>query len=1646
MAEFGDIMPVQSICLTFAMAEKTYRRPRDTFGDDTVFGDKYDQKTLIEKLRGTVSQDDIDKMAQQLLLYDSDEYIESALANGNDPTLTSAAEIIPRLGPCEVVHEAGPLYIARLHLSDEGPARSIGVIAQNRRHNNGAWMPEHHRAAARWLREFNRHLHPVITFVDTPGAEAGEQANLNNQAHSIAHLITEAGQSRVPVVSVLWGLGYSGGAIPLFCGNLLLALNGSVFSTIQPQGLSSIARKHDLSWQQCARIVGVSCWQLYQQGIIDGIIDYNPATPDQNLENLIDCLVSALGLLDERTRDSMIDSSELRQDFDDHFRRTHSRNAQAEGAGAKADGFIDSQALSLPTLASHYLVRQRYHHNCSRLRVSQTSRFGLLSDDGIPQGEQLSRMRLERDASFYGWIQNTPRVVYDDKVVRLYKRFANARDHRQQERGRLGSIIFGRPEENYRKAIGRLCSEQMQGLFNLWKSASDSNLDRLTFWLQGSDRLEILYQVSDIPADYEASLKRLRKHKALFDLACRSFTHEGRKSLLESSRQQRRDDAFVRKQICLELNLLLNHPNLYSTLRPKSPTTKITVVEQEALRTNKSLLDEALGIAPKAKERDAAEKSLDELTILDLLATPDLQPDLLIETLNLTIFNRLYNYMLENMHLLSGLAEQRWTLDLEDTEKLYGEACADIIKPLAKKHGLARGQLQDDFNEWLYRLGSDSAGTSFLAVVDEWKRREFPRVSDTFFAILSHIFYGVLPSLLKALNLKQSSSFEGRVKPLNIGQRKDFWNRLNLAFRDLKIDLLISRSKRERPVKAKDFISALFSSFSEGHEDLISADPCSFPGFRQSLDTSIKSGQTPCGIIVGTGTLKGKRHRVGALLSNPEFQAGSFDMASCHKLIALLDTCEEEQLPVLMFVSSGGMQTKEGAAALFSMAISVQRISEFVMRTRLPVLVFAYGDCTGGAQASFCTHPMVQTWYCSGSYLPFAGRIVVPEHLPLASIMSNFLVNVPGAMDGLVQHPFHTKLDESLQAIDPSIPGAEHSIDDVIDNALAGKQPPQTAAAKERPARQIDTADIIVRPIKRLLIHARGCTASKLVRVAQRERIPIVLVQSDPDLDSAVADQLRSPNDQLVAIGGNTPDQSYLNGKSILQVAEQYDVDALHPGIGFLSENANFARQCIESNINFIGPSPSSMDLMGNKSNAISTALRLGVPVVPGSHGIVADVEQAKVIGQRIGYPLILKAVHGGGGRGIEIVRRTEDMYQSFFRVANEARSAFGNGDVYIEKFIENLRHIEVQILCDHKGNIKIPGMRDCSVQRNRQKIIEESDSPVLSVRLRRKAYAAARALAKGVGYVGAGTVEFIHDLDAKDIYFMEMNTRLQIEHPVTEISADIDIVAEQLNIAAGGSISFKQPSRPAYAIEARITAERTVWDAESKRLVFYPDPGLITAFDLPQSRNIETISAVSAGKTISPYYDSMIVQVIATAANRKAAAQRLRRYLGEIVIEGVSTNIPLLRKILADRKFQSGDFSTDYLNDLFTRININQFLSDCQREDSNASAEEALDSIRIPDSRALKVLAPSTGVCYLTPSPNEPDYLSENQVFGCQSTMCQIEAMKVFSPVSLEQINLQAPATLYDPNGRWRMLRANFTNGSLVNTGDLLFVIEPAD
>jgi acetyl-CoA carboxylase, biotin carboxylase subunit len=441
----------------------------------------------------------------------------------------------------------------------------------------------------------------------------------------------------------------------------------------------------------------------------------------------------------------------------------------------------------------------------------------------------------------------------------------------------------------------------------------------------------------------------------------------------------------------------------------------------------------------------------------------------------------------------------------------------------------------------------------------------------------------------------------------------------------------------------------------------------------------------------------------------------------------------------------------------------------------------------------------------------------------------------------------------------------------------------------------------------KILIANRGEIALRILRTCQELGIATVAVHSTVD-QSALHVQLA---DEAVCIGEAPSSKSYLSIPNIISAALTRNATAIHPGYGFLSENAKFAEICADHQIHFIGPSPESMRLMGDKSTAKRTMQEAGVPTVPGSDGLVADEAMATELSRKIGFPLMIKATAGGGGRGMRFVHDPNDLGKLFMAAQGEAEAAFGNGGVYLEKFIEKPRHIEFQVLADTYGNVVHLGERDCSIQRRHQKLLEEAPSAVLTPELRQKMGDAAVRAAASIGYVGVGTVEFLLD-GSGDFYFMEMNTRIQVEHPVTEMITGLDLIAEQLRVAQGEKLSFTQKDIQlrGHSIECRINAE----DPEHN---FRPNPGRISAYLPPGGPGVRIDSHVYTDYEIPPYYDSLIGKLIVWAPDRPTAIARMQRALQECAITGVATTIGFHQKILANPQFRSGLVYTNFVEQM---------------------------------------------------------------------------------------------------------------------------------
>lgn len=1483
---------------------------------------EHSKQSLAEEIKGLLGEDTIQSNLKELEQLDVDGYVTKVIQPTLDKNRAGAKRVIADLkGRLIAENHQGSFYSAEIELNFGTRTRRIGFVAQERTTNNGAWMPEHHLAACKAIRQFAELSMPIIYLIDTPGADAGEIANSQNQAHSISKAIAESANVDVPTVGIVIGAGYSGGAIPLAAANILLSLRDGIFNTIQPQGLQSIARKYNLSWQECAKSVGVSPEELYTSGCIDGIVDFSPSDKDERQHNLRRAIISSIEAVENAAVQFVRESKDLREHYDRSLTRFLNPSKNLEALEHHAElAVANNPTMHLNLFGSSYRYL-RYLTLRSRIQSISQEQYGRLSKVSVPEGDLLARIQQEQDRVFQSWLSSPDKLVYDEELNKLWGNFSSKRDDVSTERNMLTRLILGEPKENYKKARKALIFNISWSLFHRWKGNAENNFKGLIQYLE------------TLPSE-------------------------------------------VTQADWPELN---------------------------------------------------------KLTVLDVVVHDELREDFIWQCHNILIFNALYDNVVGN---LASIAKEAMM------SKSLSRASVDNLLHSSIDRALSTQDVANDknkFYKWLKYFMGQSNRAELLTKTEQWKSVGFPQLNDSLFVILTYFFERLLPEYFDSE--EESAEYTGAINPVRIGRRKDFWNRLTMGYQDLLIQKVLRDEKRAGKMGWENVIGKFFTGFDEINGDKMSANLLNFPGFRLSIEDALDKGIRPCGLITGMADFEqnGQQMRVGVAVSNTAFQAGAFDMASAEKFSALLIECAKRKLPVICFISSGGMQTKEGAAALFSMAVVNDRITRFIRDNELPVLMFGYGDCTGGAQASFVTHPLVQTYYLSGTNMPFAGQMVVPAYLPSTATLSNYLSKVPGAMNALVTNPFSTTIDDQLGSIDPLMPKPTAQIEDVIGNALSTLVPEMMVADEEILQ---DDPRALMKPINKVLVHARGCTAVKLIRKAHDNDINVVLVASDPDMTSVPADMLKD-NDKLVCIGGNTSDESYLNAYSVLKVAEYENVDALHPGIGFLSESPQFAALCVNNGVNFVGPSVHSMTTMGNKSNAIKTSQENGVPVVPGSHGILSNAEQAVNVANEIGYPVLLKAVQGGGGKGIQVVERQGDMISLFQQTSTEAAAAFGNGDLYLEKYVTSLRHIEVQLLRDKFGNTKVLGIRDCSVQRNNQKVVEESGSTMLPPELKEKVLKYTLDLGNATDYMGAGTVEFIYNLDVNEVYFMEMNTRLQVEHPVTEATSGIDIVSAGFDIAAGRSIEDLVPQDKGYAIEVRVTAEKAALDSNGI-LQLLPHPGMITEYVMPERDDIEIISIAGEGKEVSPYYDSLIAQIICRGQSREDVINKLHDYLAnEVTIKGIATNIPLLTRILKDGTFNEGVYDTNYLPRLMAELDVPELIAEMEAAAETVGVDTA--SLRVGESNELKVMAQGAGIFYTSPAPGEADFVKEGDIVTADQTLALTEAMKMFSQLNLAGYN-RKDAVLYPEDKKYRIERILNSNGQQVSQSDLLFVVSPVE
>ncbi len=1480
------------------------------------------KKKLVPEYRGCLDKNDIISQVKYAEEFDYYEYYNSFIAPTEGPGLEhrlSAKDIYERLDKKTIAfYESGPFFMAHCILfdsSDRGRNRETGIIGQNHKIARGIFQPDHHHKTIEYLRFFEKLKLPVITLMDTPGADAGAAANENLQSHSISACIAEFARINIPTIGIIVGAGNSGGAIPYATTDRILCFEDAYMSTIHPAALADIVQRLGFTKEQCAKFVRISSYELCMDGYVDAIIRMKGTesgeSDEDNSNNIalavLDCLDDIENSIKKRPDILKLDriketyphylANILNKEIDRNIKKLHKIFSISQGRDDERSGntmsFVDY---------------------CRR--IERTARL---------------RMRLKFTTASYWNEQNT--VIEQEK-------YANSIQVPSEEGG----------EQQFSDYIEKLSS----------------------------------IKISFLPDDFQKAVKReFGSHiiRQVFEFR------------LKEKRSKRR-----KHKIAYEFILFLISAH-------KSRTPEFLKVFIRHISRNFQFPAEFI------ETRGAEPGNLEELMSY-------IYPQLVLHSNHMiSLFNTI-RYCFDNINTLIPSIKLEHELPRSDAESLLKNTIKTDIQ---------------DFKKWIFRniKCHSKAVNSILKAM----KRHYPRVPVELINVIEAILTINVPSLYQ-------TRYKAKITPQNIPE--DYWIKLDRAYKDAIISNILERVKREKKYISVDDILGFFHGFSEIDNDIVSVNPTDFPEFSKSIKKGLKSRYHNA-LVTGTAYFKdsdGKGIQVGLIISNNEFQAGSTDMASGEKFARAFSLFGQKGLPVIMFISSGGMQTKEGTGSLYTMSIANDSINKFTEYSSLPVICFAFRDCTGGAQASFVTHPSIFSFYLSGTELPFAGARVVPEPLPYPCRLSNYLVAKPGAMSGLVKNPFDTFLDsEFIKLGDPDLKIPALSITDVISKLLIK----QLKKLDEKPiTAQVPAKSIKKQHFTKVMIPNRGDVAITLIRKLRRKGITPILGHSRSDRFSLAYTQA-SIYGHTVELGPGPVSQSYLKKNNIIQAAKTFGAEAIHPGIGFLAENYEFASLCHDNQIVFIGPSPESIRLMGDKAKAREIMAGSGIPVVPGSDGTVNDPESAKETASDIGYPVMLKAAYGGGGRGMRMVFSEDEMEASFSEAFQEAKSSFGTGDIYIEKLITESRHIEVQIVSDMDGNIIILGERDCTVQRNHQKLIEESPSPVLSEELRRRVFEYAEKAVHASRYFSAGTVEFIMDLKTGEIYFMEMNTRLQVEYGVSELVTGQDIISHQINIAQGIPLPVSQDDikLDGYAMEVRVNAESI-----SKTGDTIPRTGIVEDVQFPEEEWLRVDTYIYPGCRISPYYDSMIAKILIWAPDRDEGIARMTDVLNRTVIKGIPTNIPLQKLILKDKKFQSGIYSTSFLKEFFENEDISElFDEDAESTMHDAQSIFSSDNINVPDSDMVKILANTDGVYYRSPNPAANPFIDIGDIIDSKTTVCLLESMKKYYPIKLSLFTYRKgddERPVY-PCSRYKVVQFLVEDSSEVEKGQAIIIIQPA-
>ncbi|MBQ0730476.1 MAG: carbamoyl-phosphate synthase large subunit, partial [Oleispira antarctica] len=897
--------------------DKLYQIAEKLAEDFSLFPN-IDDDSIYKHVQGLVSHKDCQRERKVLRNLDIDNYIERVVSPSENNARMSAKTIVNTLAHKIITElDEGALYVAEVELDFGSFFRRIGFICQNREHNNGAWLPRHHDLAAQQVRNFAKHSIPVVTLIDTPGADAGEEANANNQAHTISHLITEMANLDVPSLSIIWGAGYSGGAIPLATANLLLSVRDGIFNTIQPQGLASIARKYNLSWQECAKFVGVSAYELQHVGVIDGIIDFAPSDGIEKQSNLLQAIVSGIQSIEDGATEFARNNPYLMEHYQRSVTRFLSPSEKLDEMQRQSSFFLANNPTEHSNIFGITFRYLRYLTLRRRIHSKTLESYGRLAEKEIPTGELSQRLEKAAQRKFQNWMQAPEKIVYDETLHKSWKNFWTKFEDRDEERNSIFKMFLGEPKDNYLKAKQQLCFNLGLYLFNRWKADATKNFQGLMTYMEDYKQNRFLLRADDILDASSIAEFIFKNEHPLAGLVLAKVSHESQQKITAAMKKEQ-SKGQLNQLIAAALNKVLRDEpiadDICAQLKLSDKTQALAnSLANVTVEANRRIFEEALAPYIQFKQESIQNPAHPDITILDAILHDELRNDFIQVCQNMLVFGELYDHIIHNLPTVAKEANIDRALSQDSVRSLLLTSLAQ-----ATEGDSYTPQQRESFDHWLSYFSQSNQRGNFLKSVEEWKKLAFPQLSDTLFVIITFFFEKLLHEYQEAE--QEGKAYSGRINPVSIGRRKDFWNRLTMAYHDLLIQRVLEDVKREKKTMAPALIKKFFTNFEEVNSNLLSADPVNFPGFRSSIEQALNNGITPCGVVTGFGNLciDGEEKRVGALVSNLDFQAGAFDMASAEKFCKLLVECSRQQLPVVCFISSGGMQTKEGAAALFS--------------------------------------------------------------------------------------------------------------------------------------------------------------------------------------------------------------------------------------------------------------------------------------------------------------------------------------------------------------------------------------------------------------------------------------------------------------------------------------------------------------------------------------------------------------------------------------------------------------------------------------------------------------------------------------------------------------------------------------------------------